>query len=60
MDIINKKYQNNDYLRLLAYKMRSMNQVKYLILDDFLDVNFYKHLMDEILSGKNILVGDTA
>lgn len=59
MNVLNKKYTNPDYLRLLSLKLHSQSPVEYIIMDDFLDTDFYRLLIHEIRSFSGAPRGDT-
>lgn len=59
MHILNKKYRNTSYLQILAHNMRRNHPIKYIVLDDFLDPEFFDSLMNEIHTSKHHLVWDS-
>jgi hypothetical protein len=48
MNIINNKYLNKNNLLIIKKKFLKEKSVKHIVLDEFLDENFYKVLIKEI------------
>lgn len=59
MRIMNTKYEDIHFLHIILQEFLSGKGMKYIVLDDFLDTDFYYHILEEISHSHGRVLWDT-